>query len=170
MNRFAYFPITRCKCLYSICFAETDVAIVKASCFTAYLLNQCCTFVLSPSGLIRKHLGFALYFSLPLEGTLSANLLVGRHQSFVLQNTNLLLPCSCKERACIANAEWMPDKCMKGDLYNGSCCKAGWWSTPRIHRVNEVKYWKSLAVFKVRVCDVKNFTCSVLHLWLSVDD
>lgn len=97
MNRFAYFPITLCKCLYSICFAETDVAIVKVSRFTAHLLNQCCTFALSPSGPIRKHLGFAYFFPLPLEVTVSANLLVGRHQSFALQNTNLLLLCSCKE-------------------------------------------------------------------------
>lgn len=56
----------------------------------------------------------------------------------------------------------MPDTFMKGDLYNGCCCKADWWSTPCIHRVNEVKYWKSLTVFfKVSVCDVKNFICSV---------
>lgn len=48
----------------------------------------------------------------------------------------------------------MPDTFMEGDLYNGC--------TPCIHRVNEVKYWKSLTVFfKVSVCDVKNFICSV---------
>lgn len=98
VNQFAYFPITLCKCPYSICFAETDVAIVKVSRFAAYLLNQCCTFVLSPSGPIRKHLGFVLFFPpLLLEVTVSANLLVGRHQSFVLQNTNLPLLCSFKE-------------------------------------------------------------------------
>lgn len=93
------FPITLCKCLYRICFAETDVAIVKVSRFTLYLLNQCCTFALFPSGPIRKHLGFL--FSLLLEVTGSANLLVGRHQSFVLQNTNVLLFCSCKERSAL---------------------------------------------------------------------
>lgn len=60
----------------------------------------------------------------------------------------------------------MPDKCMRGALYNGSCCKAGWWSAPSIHWVNEVKYWKSLAAFySVREQGVKNFTCSILEVW-----
>lgn len=60
----------------------------------------------------------------------------------------------------------MPDKCMRGALYNGSCCKAGWWSAPSIHWVNEVKYWKSLSVFySIREQGVKNFTCSILEVW-----
>lgn len=84
---------------------------------------------------------------LPLEVTVSANLLVGRHQSFVLQNTNLLPLCSCKERSALLMQRRCQINAWRGGLYNGSCCKAGWWSAPCIHRVNEVKYWKSLAVF-----------------------
>lgn len=119
---------------YSICFAETDVAIVKVSHFTAYLLNRCCTFFsfffflpLSPSGPIRKHLGFALFSFFhpplppslppsPLEVTVSANLLVGRHQSSVLQNTNLPLLCSCKEGSALLMQSRCQIKCMKGRL------------------------------------------------------
>lgn len=139
----------RVNVFYSICFAETDVAIVKVSHFTAYLLNQCCTFAPSPTGPIRKHLAFGLFPPppLPLEVTVSANLLVGRHQSFVLQNTNLLPLCSCKERSALLMQRRCQINAWRGGLYNGSCCKAGWWSAPCIHRVNEVKYWKSLAVF-----------------------
>lgn len=143
-----HIPPSRCvNVFYSICFCRTDVAIVKVSHFIAYLLNQCCTFALSPSRPIRKHLGFALFFfsSFPLEVTVSANLLVGRHQSLVLQNTNLLLLCSCKERSALL----MQSRCQI-NAWRETCTMASvvaWWSTPCIHRVNEVKYWKCLVVF-----------------------
>lgn len=42
-----------------------------------------------------------------------------------------------KNATRIANAEKMPDKCMKGGLYNGCCCEAGWLECrvhSRVHR------------------------------------
>lgn len=52
----------------------------------------------------------------PLEVTVSANLLVGRHQSSVLQNTNLPLLCSCKEGSALLMQSRCQIKCMKGRL------------------------------------------------------
>lgn len=104
MNRFAYSPITLCKCLLQYMFCRNRCSHCKSLTFYCILAQPMLHFfALSPSGPIRKHLAFALFFFLllPLEVTVSANLLVGRHQSFVLQNTNLLLLCSCKERSAL---------------------------------------------------------------------
>lgn len=115
---------------YSICFAETDVAIVKVSHFTAYLLNRCCTFFFFfasiPKWTYQETFRFCSFFFFPppppsfppspLEVTVSANLLVGRHQSSVLQNTNLPLLCSCKEGSALLMQSRCQIKCMKGRL------------------------------------------------------
>lgn len=104
---------------------------------------------------------FFFFFFLPLEVTVSANLLVGRHQSFVLQNTNLLLRCSCKEWSALL----MQSRCQI-NAWREACTMA-----PVVKLVggalrvfigsmrwNTGKVW----LFSLR-CDVKNFTCSVFR-------
>lgn len=140
-------PSSHCvNVFYSICFAETDVAIVKVSCFTAYLINRCCTFAPFPSGPIRKHLGlllsffsFFFFFSSPSYWESQRVLICWLGDIGVLCfRIQICFPSvAVKNATRIANAEKTPDKCMKGGLYNGCCCEAGWLERrvhSRVHR------------------------------------